>query len=487
MTGTPATNIRQEPTFGSYCPPRRHRGKREMATQTRSCEAHGEATKLTCVDCGQPLCPKCMNRTEVGLKCAACAAPVPGPSVAGQRSRTPLLLIGGALAALALLVAILALRPSSTDENDQVAVAPVGTWIDAPNLTAIRGTATAVVVGDGTVVVAGGGVGALAIGATEVLTPGAEAWQEVGSLADARRGHQAVLLNDGRILVTGGLANGVLLATAEVYDPANRTWSSVQPMGAARLGHSLTVLNNGQVLVAGGSTLDATGGQPVPSAASAELFDPKAGTWSPTGSMGTGRFEHTATRLRDGRVVMAGGLGAPASGGRQTPLNSTEIYDPAANAFVGSSNLNGARTNHAAVLLGDNSVLLTGGGGGDAGDISLASAELFDSRAGTWSTVAPMGGTRTGHTATRLNDGRVVVVGGESVQRGARNSLTSAEIFDFEAGAVGQWLPAGDMACPRSEQAAVLLKDGSVLVAAGDAASPGNPPIAQSCTERFQP
>ncbi len=458
-----------------------------MATQTRSCEAHGEATRLTCVDCGQPLCPKCMNRTEVGLKCATCAAPVPGPSVAAQRSRTPLLLIGGALVAIGLLVAILALRPSSSDPADQVAAAPVGVWTDAPDLSAIRGTATALVLGDGSVVVAGGGVGALAIGATEVLTPGAQAWQEVGPLAQPRRGHQAALLNDGRVLVAGGLANGVLLASAEVYDPATRTWSAVQPMGAARLGHSLTLLNSGQVLVAGGSTLDATGGQPIPAAPTAELFDPKTGTWSSTGSMATGRFEHTATRLRDGRVVVAGGLGPAAAGGSQKPLASTEIYDPAAKAFVGSSNLNGARTNHAAVLLGDNAVLLSGGSGGDAGDISLATAELFDSRAGTWSTVGPMGSTRTGHTATRLNDGRVFVVGGESVQRGARSSLTSAEIFDFEAGAVGEWLPAGDMACPRSEQASVLLKDGSVLVAAGDAASPGKPPIAQSCTERFQP
>lgn len=463
-----------------------------MATQTRSCETHGEATKLTCVDCGQPLCPKCMNRTEVGLKCAACSAPVAAPAGLGQSSRRPLLLLGAAGAAVALLIAVLVLRqPSTSTSSKPTSAAPVGSWVDAPDLAGIRGTATAVVLGDGAVLAAGGGVGALAIATTEILLPGAQAWQEVAPMAQARRGHQAALLADGRVLVTGGLSDGVPLASAEVYDPATRTWSAVMPMATARLGHSLTVLNNGLVLAAGGSTLEgaesAGGGQTIRSAGSAELFDPKTGNWTATGSMVSARFEHTATRLRDGRVVMAGGLGPAEPDGRTGPLRSTEIYDPAAKGFVGSTDLTGPRANHAAVLLGDDSVLVTGGAGGAAGDISLATAEVFDVRAGAWSTVSPMGSTRTGHTATRLSDGRVLVAGGESVQRGTRSSLTSAEIFDFEAGAVGVWGPAGDMACPRSEQASVLLPDGSVLVAAGDAAFPGQAPIAQSCTERFQP
>lgn len=463
-----------------------------METQRLTCEAHGEATRLTCVDCSQPLCPKCMHRTEVGLKCASCAAPAAVPAGVQQGPKRSLLLIGGALAVTALLVGVLVInQTSSPDQVDTPAAAPVGSWSPGPNLTAIRGTATAVVLDDGAVLVAGGGVGALAIAAAEVLQPGKDAWEQVGPLSEARRGHQAVLLDDGRVLATGGLSGGAPLASAEVYDPAARAWSPVAPMTVPRLGHSLTVLNNGQVLAAGGSTLEAAesagGGQTIRSAASAELFDPKTGAWTPTGSMVTARFEHTATRLGDGRVVMAGGLGPVGEGGEVGPLASTEIYDFAASAFVGSTDLSGPRANHAAVLLGDGAVLVTGGAGGDAGDISLASAEVFDARAGSWNSVAPMGGTRTGHTATRLDDGRVLVVGGESVQRGTRSSLTSAEVFSFDAGAVGQWNPAGDMGCPRSEQASVLLEDGTVLVAAGDAAFPGMAPIAQSCTERYTP
>ncbi|MDP9389435.1 MAG: kelch repeat-containing protein, partial [Actinomycetota bacterium] len=198
--------------------------------------------------------------------------------------------------------------------------------------------------------------------------------------------------------------------------------------------------------------------------------------------MGSPRFEHTATPLADGRVLVTGGLG-PADGDLR-PLASTEIYDPAANAFVRSTDLSEGRTNHAAAPLPDGLVLVAGGAGGVNGDVSLRSAEVFDARQGSWTTVALLAESRTGHTATALADGRVLVAGGESVSRGSRRSLTSAEVFEPSARA---WRSAGSMACPRSEHAAVPLGDGTVLVAAGDTAFPGKSPIAQSCVDRYQP
>jgi len=449
-------------------------------TQTLSCAVHGESTRLTCVDCGQPICPKCMTRTEVGLKCYPCAAPANAPAGATPNRRRSLILVAVGTSAVIVLAAVLLLRPSSSEPGQPALPAPVGTWADAPDPGGIRGTATAVVLKDGTVLAAGGGVNALAVSATAAFDPAAGAWRDLAPMGAARRGHQAVLLTDGRVLVAGGLADGMPLASAEVYDPADAAWSAVAPMAVPRLGHSLTVLNDGRVLAAGGSSAEG------PEATVAELFDPATGAWSPTGPLSTPRFEHTATRLRDGRVVMAGGLG-PAVNGLAAPLASTEIYDPAAKIFVGATEMATGRSNHAAVLLGDNAVVVSGGLGGEAGDQSLASSEVFDVRAGTWTTSAPLGAARSGHTATALDDGRVLVAGGESVQRGSRRSLTSAEVFDFETGPTGQWGPAGDMSCPRSEQAAVLLPDGSVLVVAGDAAFPGQAPIAQSCTERYVP
>ncbi len=462
-----------------------------MVTQTLKCERHGETTRLTCVDCGRAICPKCMTRTEVGLKCEECARPVATPDVVprGRGSRLPL--VAGVVGlALVALVALLILRPLNPSEAPVEALPPVGTWTEAPGLTAIRGTATAVVLDDGRALTAGGGVGAIALQATETFDATSGSWQPRAPLAEARRGHQAVVLADGRVLVAGGLANGVPLASVELYDPGADIWSPVAPMSIPRLGHSLTRLADGRVLAAGGSALEAegaaAGGQTIRTEASAEIFDPAAGTWTAGGTMGTARFEHTATLLGDGRVLVVGGLG-PTGDGAEGPLTSTELYDPAADAFVRSSDLAAARTNHAAALLNDNAVVVSGGAGGEGGDVSLASVEVFDSRAAAWTTVASMGTTRTGHTATALDDGRVLVAGGETVRRGERRSLASGEVFDFGLGATGEWRSAGDMACPRSEQAAVALGDGSVLVIAGDAAFPGQAPAPRSCVDRYQP
>lgn len=463
-----------------------------MVTQALKCERHGETTRLTCVDCEKPICPKCMVRTEVGLKCESCAVPAPGQPVAdGQRSKLPVVVGVVGLVVLAA-VAFLLLGSSESPEEEIAALPPVGTWTEAPGLSSIRGTATAVVLDDGTVLAAGGGVGAIALDAAEIFDPEAGTWRQVAPLVEARRGHQAVVLGDGQVLAAGGLANGVPLASAEMYDPAADTWSLVAPMSVPRLGHSLTVLADGRVMAAGGSALDsagvAGGGQTIRTVATTEIYDPATDTWSAAAEMGTPRFEHTATLLGDGRVFMVGGLGPAEEGAEQDlPLRSTEFYDPAADAFVSSTDLAEGRANHATALLNDNALIVSGGTSGERGDISVASAEVFDNRAATWTTVSSMGTPRTGHTATALEDGRVLVAGGETVRRGSRRSLTSAEVFEFDLGASGEWRSGGDMACPRSEQAAVLLADGSVLVIAGDAAFPGQAPMAQSCVGRYQP
>ena len=457
-----------------------------MVTQALRCERHGEPTRLTCVECEKPICPKCLVRTEVGLKCEDCAQPaVAAPPALVGRSRAPLFFAAAGVAVLVVLVAVLLLRPSGSGTTDRPEVPPVGQWLDSRDLTSIRGTTSAVVLQDGRVLVAGGGVGAIPLGAAELFDPGTGGWEVTGSLTKARRGHQAVLLGDGRVLVAGGIAEEGLLSSAEVYDPASKTWSATSPMSTGRLGHSLTRLADGRVLAAGGTAPgsgEAAGGQTIRPEASAEIYDPTSGRWSPGGSMGSPRFEHTATLLGDGRVLMVGGLGP--AGGEVGPLASVELYDPAANAFLRSTDQAQARANHAASLLRDGSVLVAGGAGGERGDVSVASAEVFDPRQGSWTTVGGLAQARTGHTATVLGDGRVLVAGGESAARGARRSLNSAEVYDPRE---REWRPAGDMRCPRSEQAAALLPDGTVLVVAGDAAFPGKAPIAQSCTDRYQP
>ena len=462
-----------------------------MATQTLKCERHGEATRLTCVECGKPICPKCAVRTDVGLKCEADAKGVElsKETLALLRpSRTPFYLgLAGAVVLVAIIVVALSSRGGGSS-GPAPALPAVGTWTPVPDLVSIRGTTTAVLLKDGRALAAGGGVGQIPVAATEIFDPKAGVWSTTGSLNTARRGHSAVVLGDGRVLVSGGIAEGDLLASAEIFDPATSKWTTVTPMSEPRLGHTLTLLGNGNVLATGGTTADtaagAGGGQTIRPDATAEIYNVAANTWTMTsGGMSTPRFEHTATLLDDGRVLIAGGQGPPIAG-NTAALASTEIYDPAVDSFRKSNDMGEARFNHTASKLPDKTVLVVGGSGGTNGDTSLATAEVFDPTTSGWTHVGALQVSRTGQTATVFSDGRVLVAGGESVTRGNRRSLNSAEIFSLDK---KEWRSAGNMNCPRSEAAAVLLGDGSVLVVAGDFAAPGQQPDPKGCADRYHP
>ena len=101
----------------------------------------------------------------------------------------------------------------------------------------------------------------------------------------------STLPNYGKVLLAGG--NEVV---AELFDPAAGTFTPTGSTVAAHLGQTATLLKNGQVLIAGGET------------AAAELYDPSTGTFTATGSMTISRTAHTATLLPDGRVLITGGV-----------------------------------------------------------------------------------------------------------------------------------------------------------------------------------
>ena len=259
-----------------------------------------------------------------------------------------------------------------------------------------------------------------------------------GPMSNGRQIHTATLLADGRVLVAGGYeAGNITLASADLYDPATDTFSATGSLAAARGSHTATLLSDGRVLVAGGGPASWSVGDA--SLASAELYDPTTGTFSPTGSVTTARGFHTATLLADGRVLITGGH--PAAWSATGPfIASAELYDPTTGTFSPTGSLATARDLHTATLLSGGRVLVAGGlarGRAYADDPQfLALAELYDP-AGSFSATGPMTERRAWQMATLLADGRVLVTGGSG---DFAAPLASAELFDP---ATGTFSPAG--------------------------------------------
>ena len=106
--------------------------------------------------------------------------------------------------------------------------------------------------------------------------------QATGSMAAPRSEHTATFLGTGKVLVAGGTNATGRLATAELYDPGTGSFTPAAPMPAARSGHTATVLRTGKVLVVGGLGDSGT-------FSSCLLYDPRTGAWTSTGSMATAR------------------------------------------------------------------------------------------------------------------------------------------------------------------------------------------------------
>lgn len=235
----------------------------------------------------------------------------------------------------------------------------------------------------------------------------------------ARAGATATLLSDGRVLLVGGGNRcGGVFGSAEVYDPASGTWSPTGSMTTGRQWHSAVLLSDGRVLVAGGE-----GPSPFPALSSAEIYDPTIGTWAPTGSMGITRCcggNPFVTRLSDGRVLAAGGYSGQAN--LVVPNGpSTEIYDPTTGLWTSTGSMSVGRGGGSFSLLSDGRVLAAGGHDGTA---TLFSAELWDPGPGTWSITASLAQARVSPTSSVLANGKVLVASGYDY--GTSTYLTSA-------------------------------------------------------------
>jgi len=286
-------------------------------------------------------------------------------------------------------------------------------------------------------------------------------WQLTNPLLAAHDEHTATALADGRVLVAGGND----LASAEIYNPATGAWTPTGDLHFARLNHTATRLADGRVLVVGG--VDPTSFTPLDSA---ELYNPVTGAWTVTGNLNTDRRDHTATLLPNGRVLVAGGYSAE----DPYPLATAELYDPQTGQFTLTGNLNDPRAFHTATPLANGQVLVAGGYG--IASSTLDSAELYNPATGLWVSTGNLLSARAGQAAVRLLDGQVLVAGGSEYGY----MLAGAEIYDP---ATGLWTATGDMNDGRLAHTATILPDGRILVAGGGESE--GPPLLS--TEIYDP
>jgi len=318
---------------------------------------------------------------------------------------------------------------------------------------------------DGRVLIAGG-----PDASAELFDPSTGRSEPTGSMAAPRSGHAAALLADGRVLVVGGASEGGA-PSAEPYDPATATF---QPAGSSTLtpevgrvglhgeplgaGDPVAVtLQDGRVVIVGWDPDRATAAPD-----SVRIYDPETGPFATaTGLLAEGAGPvRSATLLPDGRVLVL----------TETHTDATVrafVYDPAADSWADAGHA-AAGQGFSTTQLKDGRVMVAGGDAYHAGIDTTDSAWIWDPGTSTFTGTGPMRSSRAAHAATLLPDDRVLVTGGFSYARGPEGNTRMApvppEVWDPRTGTFG---PAGTMVAGRSSHTATLLEDGRVLIVGG--------------------
>ena len=331
-------------------------------------------------------------------------------------------------------------------------------FVPTGSMNVHRYSHTATVLQSGLVLIVGGNdpsiSGSPAVASAELYDPATGLFTATGNLNTARTLHTATLLPNGFVLIAGGVdSNGNVIASAELFNPASGgsfTLSS-HPMTAARRFHSATRLNNGNVLIAGGDA-------GFTETASAEVYDFNNDTFTATaGPMTEPRENASAVLLSSGLVLISG------------PTNTADLYDPVANTFAATNGkMTTSRFFHASTLL-QNGVVLVAGGVTTLNHNAFATqtAELYDPSSGLFSATGSMTTTFGGPTAITLLDGRVLLTGNDDT---TQNQIIN-NLYDPNT---GQFSSTASLAVARSYATATLLPNGMVLETGAKYSGVGN-------------
>jgi hypothetical protein len=329
--------------------------------------------------------------------------------------------------------------------------------------------------------------------ATPGATPGAPT-PAPGS-NPGRAAHDAYTPGATNVVVAGGRNDGTTSNAFPTVDRFNVDLATLQysstshQMGTGRTDHASSFFldpatNALKLLVTGGATHGASGTS-AQNTANVYCFTPTEQVTTTSNTMNTARAGHTATWAPRNKVYIIGG-GATAGIVGGSSLAQIEAFDPATNLFsTTSAFLNSDRRGHTATLLPNGYILIAGGFSPFSPTTPLG-AELFDTAT---ETMVPFTSTNlptvdmVGHTATRLANGWVLLAGGRSVANPS-SYLSFATVFLPETGVAGDFTATcAAMAASRALHSAVLLGDGTVLLAGGDTA----PGVTTSSAEIFLP
>jgi hypothetical protein len=342
----------------------------------------------------------------------------------------------------------------------------VGTWSnEAPPPASLRGT-NSVVMPDGQVVFLGGFDSRTGQPLNQVLRfdPKDNRLSQGAPMPDQETGYAIAALSNSSVLIAGGggLLGGVsalpvagggggasgggngLLATTWLYNPTLNTWRKVGNLQVARSDAAAVLLTDGRVLIAGGSVPLATPIQ-LPDGStdslgfsnSAETFDPQTNSWRLVGSMHVARGGMALLALPQGKALAAGGCafanqGIIAGGA----LTSSEVFDPATNAWTVTTPLPEPRCDATGLLMRDGRALLTGGSVSSFLGGSVTNAFLYDEQKHAWTAA---GSTVPGASVPiLLADGLVFVAAEQAgqIQGHVASLIVGGQIFDP---GVGDW------------------------------------------------
>jgi hypothetical protein len=245
----------------------------------------------------------------------------------------------------------------------------------------------------------------------------------------------------------------VALVTAAPATGAPPGWSVAPSLGLARSAGVALTLKSGKVLVIAGASACPNW------CATTELFDPATGTWAPSAGMSNPRFLHAATVLANGKVLVTGGF-------TTTYYSPTaELYDPASDVWTATPNMPSGFMQHSVVALADGTAFVSSGG-----------YAVYDSATDGWRSTKTFTPATFQNSATPLDDGRILIAGG------VKSNASTADAWLYDPG-TDTFAPTGPMAFARHRHTATRLRDGRVLVTGGASTQSGS----RSSVEAYDP